>query len=161
MTRTAYCPICEKDRQVTPRSSREEYTVRGEKISLDVPRLICGQCGEAMIDDAFGDPVLKVYAEYRRRHGLLTPEQIRGVREKYSLSQDAFATLLGTSPATFARYEGGSIQDKAYDQLIRACVHPAVIGDLVEREGHRLSPRQLQAVTHALSRDSVHHGGPP
>jgi len=99
-----------------------------------------------MVDPAFGDPTLKVYAEYRRRHGLLSPEQIRGIREKYQLSQDAFATLLGTSPATLARYEGGSIQDKAYDQLLRACQFPLVMRDVLRREGRRLSPKQRRDV---------------
>jgi len=146
MNKTAYCPMCETDRKVRAQTVREEYEVRGEKIAIDVPRLSCIACGESMVDPAFGDPTLKVYAEYRRRHGLLSPEQIRGIREKYQLSQDAFATLLGTSPATLARYEGGSIQDKAYDQLLRACQFPLVMRDVLRREGRRLSPKQRRDV---------------
>ena len=152
MTRTAYCPMCETEREVQPKTVREEYQVRGETIAIDVPRLSCAACGGSLVDEAFGDPTLHVYAEYRRRHGLLTPEQIRGIREKYDLSQDAFASLLGTSPATLARYEGGSLQDKAYDHLIRACENPAFVADIVSREGHQLSPRQLQSVQAALTR---------
>jgi putative zinc finger/helix-turn-helix YgiT family protein len=140
MNRTAYCSMCEADREVRAGTVREEYKVRGETIAVDVPRLTCGTCGESPVDDAFGDPTLHVYAEYRRRHGLLSPEQIRAIRGKYDLSQDAFATLLGTSPATLARYEGGSLQDKAYDHLIRACDNPTFVADLVARESQHLSP---------------------
>jgi putative zinc finger/helix-turn-helix YgiT family protein len=143
--------MCEAEREVRAQVSHEDYTVRGEKVAIEVPRLICATCGEAMVEEAFGDPTLKVYAEYRRRHGLLSPEQIRAIREKYGLSQEAFATLLGASPATFARYEGGSLQDKAYDQLIRACDDPAYIADLVAREGRQLSSRQLERVQAALA----------
>jgi putative zinc finger/helix-turn-helix YgiT family protein len=144
--------MCETEREMQPRTVREEYKVRSETIAIDVPRLSCPACGESLVDEAFGDPTLHVYAEYRRRHGLLSPEQIRGIREKYDLSQDAFASLLGTSPATLARYEGGSLQDKAYDHLIRACANPEFVADLVSRESQQLSPRQLQSVQAALSR---------
>lgn len=151
MKKTAYCPMCEADRQVRRQTVREEYAVRGEKIAIDVPRLVCIAGGEAMVDPTFGDITLKVYTEYRRRHGLLSPEQIRGIREKYQLSQDAFATLLGTSPATLARYETGSLQDKAYDQLLRACQFPQVMRDVLGREGQRLSPKQRRDVDAALT----------
>ena len=146
-----YCPMCEEDRAARAQTVREEYEVRGEKIGLDVPRLFCPACGESVIDESFGDPTLSLYAEYRRRHGLLTPDQIRAIREKYALSQDAFATLLGASPATLARYEGGSIQDKAYDQLLRACEFPPVMRDLIRREGENLSPKQRRDVDAALA----------
>src|SRR5438477_12375145 len=115
MNQKLYCPMCEADREFRREMSHEEYEMRGEKIAIDMPRLVCLICGESLIDEAFGDPIIALYAEYPRRHGLLSPTQIRAVREKYSLSQDAFATLLGASPVTLARYEGGSLQDKACD----------------------------------------------
>jgi len=146
-----YCPMCETERAFRAETRQEEYELRGEKFVLEVPRLVCLTCGEAEIGEAFGDPTLKLYAEYRRRHGLLSPEQIRAIREKYDLSQEAFATLLGTSPATLARYEGGSLQDKAYDQLLRACENPWFMSDLLRREGERLSPRQRTQVEAALA----------
>jgi YgiT-type zinc finger domain-containing protein len=73
MTKTIYCPVREEDREARAETVREEYDVRGEKISLDVPRLFCPTCGELVIDESFGDPTLALYAEYRRRDGLLTP----------------------------------------------------------------------------------------
>jgi putative zinc finger/helix-turn-helix YgiT family protein len=149
--------MCEADREIRAETVREEYTVRGETIAIDVPRLFCTTCGESSVDEAFGDPTLPVYAEYRRRRGLLTPEQIRAIREKYDLSQDSFAALLGTSPATLARYESGSLQDKAYDHLLRACENPAFVADLLEREGQRLSPRQLQGARAALVQVTSSH----
>jgi putative zinc finger/helix-turn-helix YgiT family protein len=152
MSETMYCPMCEEDRPCRREIRREEYDVRGDRITLDVPRLICATCGEAGIDESFGDPTLRLYAEYRRSHRLLSPEQIRAIRERYDLSQEAFASLLGTSPATLARYEGGSLQDKAYDHLLRACENPVFVADLVEREGSELSPRQLRDVQAALRR---------
>ncbi|MCP9861403.1 type II TA system antitoxin MqsA family protein [Cyanobium sp. Cruz-8H5] len=151
MNKTVLCLMCEQERPFRRELRREEYEVRGEKIALDVPRLVCTTCGEGNLDEAFGDVTQKLYAEYRRRHGLLSPEQIRALREGYGLSQEAFAKLLGTSPATLARYESGSIQDKAYDQLLRACRSPAVMAELLEREGHHLTERQRHSLNDQLS----------
>jgi putative zinc finger/helix-turn-helix YgiT family protein len=144
------CPMCEAEREFRRELRREEYRVRGEQIVLEVPRRVCRTCGEAAVDETFGDPTLKLYEEYRRRHGLLSPQEIRAIRQRYDLSQEAFALLLGTSPATLARYEGGSLQDKAYDHLLRACENPAYVADLVRREGHALSLRQRHDVEAAL-----------
>ncbi len=152
MNETMYCPMCEADRACRREMREEDYVVRGETVTLAVPRLICLTCGEAEVEESFGEPVVRVYEEYRRRHRLLAPAQIRAIRDKYDLSQDAFAALLGTSPATLARYEGGSLQDKAYDHLLRACDNPDFVADLVDREGHELSPRQLQGAQAALAR---------
>jgi YgiT-type zinc finger domain-containing protein len=70
MMKTIDCPMCEESREARPETVREEYDVKGEKIVLDVPRLFCTECGESVIDEAFGDPTLHLYAEYRRRHNL-------------------------------------------------------------------------------------------
>ena len=149
---TMFCPMCEAQRLFRRETRREEYDVRGEKVALDVPRRVCHICGEAGVAESFGDPAAAVYAEYRRRHNLLTPQQVRAVREKYDLSQASFAALLGASPATLERYDGGSLQDKAYDHLLRACDNPEYMADLVRREGHHLSPRQRRDVEAALHR---------
>lgn len=62
--------------------------------------------------------MLDAFAIYRQRHGLLQPEEIRRIREKYGLSQVAFAKVLGLGNKTVARYENGSIADMAQNNLI-------------------------------------------
>jgi DNA-binding transcriptional regulator YiaG len=48
-----------------------------------------------------------IFSEYRKLKGLLTPEAIRKLRERYRLSQKSLTALLGMSEATINRYEGG------------------------------------------------------
>lgn len=38
--------------------------------------------------------LVSAYNEYRRRHKLLLPEEIKKIREQYGLSQRSFAKLL-------------------------------------------------------------------
>lgn len=51
--------------------------------------------------------------------GLLTSDEIVAIRESYGLSQVDLAKLLGWGEATISRYESKSIQDEAYDTMLR------------------------------------------
>ena len=62
--------------------------------------------------------MLKAYNEYRRRHKLLQPEEIKEIREQYGLSQRSFAKILNWGDKTVHRYENGSLQDKAHNSLL-------------------------------------------
>ncbi|MDE6618962.1 MAG: DUF4065 domain-containing protein [Lachnospiraceae bacterium] len=56
---------------------------------------------------------------YRKRHNLLTSDEIVAVRENYGLTQIEAAKMLGWGEATIARYESKAIQDEAYDTMLR------------------------------------------
>ena len=46
---------------------------------------------------------------------MLSTVEIRRIREQYDLSREAFAAVLGMSPATLYRYEAGALQDDLHD----------------------------------------------
>jgi len=149
-SRTIYCATCEEEREFHRETHEEEYDVRSEKIVLTVPVLICPICGSTVVGEEYGDPIDHVFAEYRRRRGLLTPEGIRGIRKRYFLSQRALAVLLGMSEATVNRYEGGGLQDEAHDNMLRACGASQYMHDLLKRRGHLLTDRQRQRLESVL-----------
>ncbi len=148
-----YCPHCDRFRPSSIEEREEMYNVRGEPITVRAPVRICSHCGNVMDDEELDEVVLKkAYNEYRRRHGLLMPEEIRAIREKYSLSQAAAAKLLGWSPATFVRYEGGALQEAAHDELLRRMRDDVEwVRDLYHRNGHRLSALQRRRLEEALN----------
>lgn len=145
MERTIYCPNCECDRLFRPEERDERFDVRGEAVSLKVPVWVCAECGESVVDAAFGDPAERAMDAHREKRGLLSSAEIRRIREQWSLSQVAFATLLGMSPATINRYEQGSLQQEKEDELLRACNSAEFMRDLLRRRGHLLSERQRVA----------------
>lgn len=61
-----------------------------------------------------------LYNEYRKVKGLLSSEKIKEIRLKLGVSQVIFAKVLGLGDKTIARYENGSIQDMAPNNLIKA-----------------------------------------
>ena len=126
-----------------------EFDVRGETVLLDVPVRVCAACGTFEYEPGV-DPAAMAFAEYRRRKDLLTPEQIKGLRNRYRLSQKSLAVLLGMSEATINRYERGALPDSAHDAALRACEEPGHVRRLLARNGAKLSEWQRQRVEAAL-----------
>lgn len=146
---TDYCVICGDDREFRHERKPTEFEVRGETLKFDVPVKVCPSCGTTEVEEGV-DPAEIAFSEYRKRKGLLTPEEIKSIRKRFRLSQKSLAALLGMSEATVNRYEAGGLQDEAHDQAIRAFQNPAVVRDLLERRGDRLSAWQRRRVLEAL-----------
>ena len=78
--------------------------------------MVCAECGEELFNEEFDSATLiNAYNEYRRRHKLLLPEEIR---EQYGLSQRSFAKLLNWGDKTIRRYENGAVQDRVHNSLL-------------------------------------------
>jgi putative zinc finger/helix-turn-helix YgiT family protein len=143
-----YCIACGQDGPLRREQKATEFDIRGETLRFTVPVKVCPSCGATEAEGV--DPAEIAFAEYRKLKGLLTPEQIREIRDRYRLSQKSFAALLGMSEATINRYEGGGIQDEAYDAALRACKSPEFVRTLLQRNGHRLSDWQRRRMESAL-----------
>lgn len=76
--------------------------------------------------------------------GELTSQDIKRIREKYGLTQQGFARLLGLGDASVVRYENGQTPSKANANLIRAAENPEFIADCLERDGNLLSVSQRE-----------------
>lgn len=118
---TTKCPLCGN-----PTLERKEGEYRFEPPpnvpggAMVIPDAIwnaCTRCGEEILPDELTQAI---EAEQYRRLGLLTPSEIRGVRQKTGLSAVEIAHLLGVGDKSYTRWENGrSIQNKANDNLIR------------------------------------------
>ena len=114
-----YCEVCGKEVGTKIITKRESYNVCGEAIEVDAQVLICAECNEEFYCEELDNVTLiNAYNEYRRRHKLLLPEEIKKIREQYGLSQRSFAKLLNWGDKTICRYENGSVQDKAHNSLL-------------------------------------------
>jgi len=147
----AICPLCEAEAEFEPISQQEDVSVRGEVISVPGKYLKCNRKGH-LIPDTRGeyDPLDFAYREYRRRHGMLQPEEIREYRLARGLSQRELSALLGWGGATLSRYENGALQDEAHDRLLRLAMDPRNLIALIEAK-----PNALPDVTMAKLRASL------
>ena len=74
----------------------------------------------------------------------LTAQDVKRIREKYGLTQQGFARLLGLGEASVVRYENGQKPSKANANLIRAADDPAFMKGCLERDGELLSAGQRE-----------------
>lgn len=127
--------------------------IRGEAITAKVPVLVCTTCHDVQPDGTAGaDTMRPFYDAYRKKHHLLAPAEIAAVREKHGLSREAFAALLGMSPATLYRYESGALQDDVHDVLFVLCQSVKNMRELVARRKGRLSALRLRRFEEASVR---------
>jgi putative zinc finger/helix-turn-helix YgiT family protein len=128
------CPNCEKETELELIQSVQEIKVRGELIEVEVKYYKCKSCGEEFDDPhSDQDPLDKAYREYRRRHRMLQPEEIREYRKKFGLTQNETNLLLGWGGATLSRYENGALQDDTHEKALRLAMEPRNLLKLIEQ----------------------------
>ena len=114
-----YCEVCGREVETKIISRREIFNVCGEDVEVESQVMVCTVCGEELFNEELDSATLiNAYNEYRRKHKLLLPEEIRKIREQYGLSQRSFAKLLNWGDKTIRRYENGAVQDRAHNSLL-------------------------------------------
>lgn len=140
-----FCPICSAMRDAKFIEYDEHCEIHGVELTYHVTAYECTTCGEELADPADPDLMRPVYDAYRAASGTLRPEEVKAIRERSGLSQVAFATILGMSPATINRYEMGSPLAVKEDNLIRMAGIPSAMRMLMQQRGHLLKPGQRPA----------------
>lgn len=140
-----YCPNCGKENTLSLIHEVEEFNVRGEIIPLEVEYHRCEACGEEMMQLRTDvDPLDKAYQEYRRRKGMLQPDEIREFRQKLGLTQKEFSELLGIGIASLSRYENGALQEQAHDQILKFGMDETNLLKLIEEKPSVLSENKRE-----------------
>ncbi|HCM96606.1 MAG: hypothetical protein A2X25_00240 [Chloroflexi bacterium GWB2_49_20] len=139
------CPNCEKETELDFVNIIDEVIVRGEAIPVNVEYFRCKECGSEFRDPRSKiDPLDTAYKEFRQRHGMLQPEKIKELREKYGLTQLEMTNLLGWGGATLSRYENGALQDEAHETILRLIQDPHNLLELIEQKSGVLDERKKE-----------------
>src|SRR5271166_2723058 len=101
------CPAC-ASRMIEKRSALR-LPINGEEVSVPTAlHLNCPKCGEIVL--RFQDAKRlheDAIAIYRKKHGLLSADDIRAIRERFNLTQTNLASLLRLGANTVSRWESG------------------------------------------------------
>jgi putative zinc finger/helix-turn-helix YgiT family protein len=159
-TATMFCDVCGDDCLFHRVTIHRTIEVRGEGICIAEPVWECAVCRATQPDLSSGvDSLTLAYREYRARHNLLTPEQILEIRERYTLSLDAFTSILGISPATLDRYERGALQDELHDTAIRQCDVPSTMPSFAATHRNQIPGPQwkrfLETIGQLITREAA------
>jgi putative zinc finger/helix-turn-helix YgiT family protein len=117
-----FCPACDAvDHPFAPVRRKVTQEFRGETLEVVAPAMQCQHCRfEIAVPGSLDALRLATADAYRKRHGLLTSEQIHSRRTAMGMSQRDFADHVGVGVASLQRWEKGLVvQDKGSDLLIR------------------------------------------
>jgi putative zinc finger/helix-turn-helix YgiT family protein len=150
------CPYCEDMREIIPISSCDEICVRGEKFSIAVTLLKCGTCGRLFDDPLSNYDSLEIaYKEYRQKHKMVQPEDIKNFRKRYNLTQREMSRLLGWGDVTLTRYENGALQDEAHDKMLRLVMEPQNLLRLLHENNGILSEEKIKGIIDYISKENI------
>lgn len=146
-----YCEKCEKMQETICRKTTDDFVVKDRTIRVQITICVCKTCGEEVWDENVEKENERiVFGEYRKQAGLLQPEDIKSIRDKYGLTQTTFAALLGFGAKTITRYENGSIQDMSHDNLIRLMNSYDCFSQLWEIRKTIMTPKEITRINRLL-----------
>ena len=135
-----YCPSCDKISEMKIQSVTEDINVKGEKINIASEIAACNDCQKRVFSEELETKNVDLaYSIYRKKHNLLSPQEIINIREKYSLSQRSLASLLEWGEITINRYENGAIQDSAHNEVLNFISGPKNMKELFEKNNQFLN----------------------
>lgn len=126
------CPNCEKETEIELVRTKEVVEVRGEPIEVDAEFFKCTECGVDFESTQGPDSLTLAYQEYRHRHEMLQPQQIRDWRKQYGLTQNELSKILGWGGVTLSRYENGALHSEAHEKILRLSMEPHNLMTLIE-----------------------------
>lgn len=114
------CPAC--GTKMVEKRGVLRLPVNGEEISVpSAVHLRCPKCGELVL--RFRDAKRlheDAIAIYRKKHGLLSADEIRAIRGRFGLTQADLGRLLRLGANTVSRWESArNVQTSAMDILLR------------------------------------------
>jgi putative zinc finger/helix-turn-helix YgiT family protein len=126
----------------------ETFPVKGEPITISTDVRVCDKCGEDVYDRQLDSAsLLRAFDVYRSLHGLVSPSDIKAIRENYGLTQRGLSNLLGMGEVTIHRYESGSIPDEVHNQLLRMVKSPWNMQKILKTRGGHLPESQRKKVS--------------
>lgn len=102
-----------------------DMTFRKEKFPVVFHFYFCEDTKEQFEDEHFSTlNYNQVLNQYRVRHHIPFPEQIRQIRLKYEISAARMAEILGMGANSWRNYEGGEVPSRAIATLIHTMAKP-------------------------------------
>lgn len=142
-----FCDHCNILSEYDIKQVRETFPVKGEDIEIESNVAFCKKCDTELFCPELDDENLqRAYDVYRQKHNLLSPQDIKSLRESYKLSQRLFARLLGWGEITIHRYENGAIPDEVHNTLLEFLKSPSNMNVILEQRKDHLKAREFERI---------------
>ncbi|MBD5153501.1 MAG: DUF4065 domain-containing protein [Oscillibacter sp.] len=128
-------------------STMEVKEFRKEKFPVHVRYYVCEDTGEQFTTTEqdtlqFND----LYAQYRIKHGIPFPDEIRMIRQKYNLNYSQISRILGFGANQYAKYESGEIPSESNGKMIMAVGEKNVMLNLLKNCESTFQPGEYDRI---------------
>ena len=111
----------------------ETMEFRGETYTYEHINYRCDVTGmEFTTDDMDFDNLERVYVQYRAKHGIPSPAELKQLREQYGLSAAKMSEILGLGTNQYRRYEEGVMPSETIGKMLQSIRTPAVFLGYIE-----------------------------
>lgn len=125
------CPFCEGYANLEREPKLLTYRNESFKIMQHFYR--CEKCKEEFTTDEVDEFSLRqAWYQYRAKHHIPFPEEIKSIREQYGLSATKMSEILGMGTNQYAAYERGDMPIISNANLIRIASNPISFLNLIE-----------------------------
>ena len=136
----------------------EKQSFKGEDYWVHARYYRCEDTGEQFTtteQDQF--TINDLYAQYRIKHGIPFPDEIRRTRVKYGLNYAQIGRILGFGTNQYAKYEKGQLPSESNGRMIAAVQHKSVMLKLVENLRDLFEPEDYTKVHRLVAACPEHH----
>ena len=149
-----YCPYCNSEQEYyIDKRIFKEYKGVDVNVEENVP--ICKKCGnELVINNIVDENLKRIYNKYREIKNIITPSEIKNLRNKYDISQRELTAILDFGKMTINRYENGSLPSKSQSDYLRLIANdPKEFFNKVKEAfaAHRISQKTFSKIENIIN----------
>lgn len=113
--------------------SLDKMEFRGEEFHVHSRYYKCEDTGQTFSDSEQDNSTLNdLYAQYRIKHGIPFPDEIKAIRQRFNMNHSQIGKLLGFGVNQWAKYESGQVPSESNGRLIAALRSKSVALSLIK-----------------------------
>jgi putative zinc finger/helix-turn-helix YgiT family protein len=133
-------------------TTTEVKEFRKEEFCVHVRYYICEDTGEQFTTTEqdtlqFND----LYAQYRVKHGIPFPDEIKEIRKKYQLNYSQISRILGFGTNQYAKYEAGEVPSESNGKMIAAIKDKNVLLSLLKGCKAIFQPSEFERILTSIT----------
>lgn len=132
-------------------STTEVKEFRKEKFKVHVRYYVCEDTGEQFTTTE-QDTLLfnDLYAQYRVKHGIPFPDEIKEIRTGYGLNYTQISRILGFGVNQYAKYESGEVPSESNGKMIAAIKNRDVLLDILQNCRSEFQPSEYERIVTSI-----------
>ena len=129
----------------------EVQEFRKENYTVHARYYVCEDTGEKFTTTEQDELAFnELYGQYRVRHGIPFPEEIKATREKYGLSLAAISKILGFGINQYANYENGQVPSESNGKMILAAKNKSFIISLLDSSREQFTEAEYMKIRNSI-----------